>query len=270
MGSTDFTDIAKRYESDSIIQRSAADKLLDLLAIKRDDDVLDLGCGTGNLTRKIRTLTSGNVVGIDASEGMISEAEGKRHGRAIAFENRNAGTLPYRDAFSVIFCNSTFQWFRDPVGVLANCHMALRNSGRMAIQAPAKTVYCPNFLTALEAVASDPRTAKTFAGFDPPWLFLNTVDEYAALFKQAGFSVPFARIEAIATVHSPEEVMSIFESGAAAGYLNQDHYSKPVDETYAQSFREIVRRSFQQQADRNGKVALLFNRIYLLAIQERS
>jgi len=270
MSATNFTEIAKRYERDSLIQKSAAEKLISLLDIQRTDDILDLGCGTGSLSRKLRSLTEGRVVGVDLAEGMVREAEADRGGLAISFENRSGEALPYQDAFSVIFCNSTFQWFRDPARTLDNCHQALRNRGRMGIQAPAKKEYCPNFLAAIDAVATDPKTATAFAGFRPPWLFLDTADEYASLFRQAGFSVPFARIEAIATLHSPDEVMTIFESGAAAGYLNQDHYSTPIDAAYTRSFREIARRSFQQQADRNGKVVLLFNRIYLLAIKERS
>ena len=74
MKTTDFTDISSRYERDSLIQKSAADKLVCLLDIRRDDDVLDLGCGTGSLTRKIRAVTDGRVVGVDPSAGMIREA----------------------------------------------------------------------------------------------------------------------------------------------------------------------------------------------------
>ncbi len=137
----------------------------------------------------------------------------------------------------------------------------------MGIQTPAKKTYCPNFLRAIAAVADDPRTAKTFAGFRPPWLFLDTAEEYAALFTRAGFSVPFARIESISTFHAPDEVMTIFESGAAAGYLNQEYYSKPVDEPYSKAFREVVKKSFQRQVNREGKVELVFNRIYLVAMK---
>lgn len=139
----------------------------------------------------------------------------------------------------------------------------------MGIQAPAKKMYCPNFLAAIDAVAKDPRTARIFAGFRPPWLFLDSADEYAALFREAGFTVPFAKIETVTTLHSPDEMMTIFESGAAAGYLNQEYYSTPADEAYAMAFREVVKGSFHNQANAQGKVDLVFNRIYLLAVKLR-
>ena len=76
----DFSAIAARYEAHSLIQTPAADLLLDLLEIGNSDDVLDLGCGSGKPTRKIREITRGKVVGIDPSEGMIKEAVEKSRG----------------------------------------------------------------------------------------------------------------------------------------------------------------------------------------------
>ena len=54
MKATDFTEISARYERDSLIQKSAAEKLIGLLGIRRNDNVLDLGGGTGSLTRKLK------------------------------------------------------------------------------------------------------------------------------------------------------------------------------------------------------------------------
>lgn len=69
-----FSKIASKYEELSLVQKSAGDMLIALLEITKDDDVLDIVCGTGHLTKKIREITKGMVVGIDSSEGMIREA----------------------------------------------------------------------------------------------------------------------------------------------------------------------------------------------------
>ena len=265
MKSNDFTNIAARYEQDSLIQKSAAEKLISLLDIQRSDDVLDLGCGTGALTRKIRATTAGLIVGVDSSAGMIREAESGRQGMDIIYDVKTAEELDYREGFTVIFCNSAFQWFRDSGLALKNCYAALRKGGRMGIQAPAKKVYCPNFVKAIDAVATDARTSRTFAEFTAPWLFLDSPEDYSALFERAGFAVPFSVIEEIRTLHSPDEMMTIFESGAAAGYLNKEHYGVPIDEVYITAFREIVKKCFIRQADKDGRVELIFNRIYLIA-----
>jgi len=267
MKSNYFTKIAAKYEQHSLIQKSAADKLIGLLDIQRNDEVLDLGCGTGALARKIRAKTAGLIVGLDPSAGMIREAESGQQGMDILYDVKKAEEFAYHDKFTVIFCNSAFQWFRDPRLALRNCHAALKEGGRMGIQAPAKKTYCPNFLAGIDAVARDPRTARTFAGFKSPWLFFDAAEEYAELFKQADFALPFAKIETISTMHSPDEVMTIFESGAAAGYLNQEYYSTKIDEEYARAFREIMKAAFQSQTTALGRVELVFNRIYLVAVK---
>lgn len=264
---TDFSCISARYEHDSLIQKSAAEKLFGLLAIGGDENVLDLGCGTGNLTRRIRGMTGGRVVGVDPSEGMIREAASLA-GNDMSHMVLGAEDLAFDNEFDVIFCNSAFQWFGKPQQTLANCCNALRKGGRIGIQAPARENYCPNFVSAIEAVACATRTKDLFAGFRPPWLFLEAADEYGALFKEAGFSVSFSRIEELATFHTVEEVMTIFESGAAAGYLNQEYYETRIDAVYCNEFRRIVQDSFHNQAAENGKVELLFNRIYLVAMKE--
>lgn len=263
MTGTNFSEIAKRYERDSLIQKSAAEKLLSLLAIGGDDRILDLGCGAGNLTRKLRKLTSGLVVGIDQAPEMIRQAQ-KSGAKDIEFRVAGVEGLADTDAFDVIFCNSAFQWFPKPGLALANCFRALKNGGRMGIQAPAKKEYCPNFLEAVAEVACDTRTAGTFANFRSPWLFFDSAGEYAELFERAGFEVRFGVIEEQITHHDPGQVMAIFESGAAAGYLNPDCYRTNFGRDYVETFREIVAHSFRQKVDEAGRVSLLFNRIYLV------
>lgn len=269
MSGFDFSNIAARYEEQSLVQRSAADVLLKLLEIGRDDDVLDIGCGVGNLTRKIRGLANrGKVVGIDPSEGMIRGAIESSKNMDISFEVKSAEEMDYTDSFSVVFCNSSFQWFKDPQKAVRNCCKALRKGGRMGIQAPARRAYSPNFIYAIQKVKEDPGTKDTFAHFKEPWFFLETAGEYKDLFEKNGFTVAFSKIENIKTGYTPEEVFNVFSSGAIAGYLNQDFYDTDIGEDYVENFKAIVRDAFVRQADEEGKVELVFNRIFLVAAKE--
>jgi trans-aconitate methyltransferase len=265
MASTSFTEISARYETDSLIQKSAAERLLSLLDIQRHEAVLDLGCGTGSLSRRIRQLTDALVTGIDPSPGMIETARNAPGVHDIAFIHSSAEDLAFSEVFDIIFCNSAFQWFVSPKKALAAGYAALRPCGRLGIQAPARSNYCPNFLAAVADVAQDPRTSANFARFNSPWLFLEQADDYRALFQQAGFSVPFAAIEELAAPYTPDQVLTIFESGAAAGYLKRDAYTGGYDEDYPAVFREIVAAAFRRQAGQDGLVQLVFNRIYLIA-----
>jgi ubiquinone/menaquinone biosynthesis C-methylase UbiE len=262
---TDFTEIAKKYEKDSLVQRSASEQLFDLLKINTTDDVLDLGCGAGNLTKKIAEITKGKVVGVDASEGMIREAKINYGGLGIEFDVCPVESLKYTDCFDVIFCNSTFQWFKHPQAALKSCFNALRLNGKMGIQAAGGKVYCPNFIQGIQKVAIDPYLSRQFANFNSPWNFMETSKEYAALFENAGFEVLHAAIDQTQSFHSPEEALKIFDSGAAAGYLNQQYYSCPISEDYKAAFRKVMMESFKEQANSQGKVNLVFHRIFLLA-----
>lgn len=60
-------------------ERQFRESTVDLAAITRGHTVLDVGCGTGNLTMaaKIRAGTDGEVYGIDAAPEMIQKAERK-------------------------------------------------------------------------------------------------------------------------------------------------------------------------------------------------
>lgn len=162
----------------------------------------------------------------------------------------SAEKLNYENEFDIIFCNSVFQWFKKPIPALSACRNALKKNGKMAIQAPARDDYCPNFIDAIEEVRKDRSTKDIFAGFTSPWLFFNTAEEYSDLFKDAGFTIRESTIDKVVTENTPEEVYTIFESGAAAGYLNEEYYNTMITQDSIKSFRKIVRDSFVNQAGR--------------------
>ncbi len=241
---------------------------MSLLNIRDNEDVMDLGCGTRSLTRKIRGITDGVVAGVDISEGMIKEAIEKSRGLKIVYEIKRAEDIDYREEFDIIICNSAFQWFNDPEKAIKNCYEALRENGRLGIQAPAKKVYCPNFVDAVNMVKGDKRTKDIFSHFKEPWFFLETSKEYKALFEKFGFKVIISKLEEIETRHKPEDVFEIFSSGAIAGYLNQNYYDVKLTEGYILAFKDIVRKAFEKQADEGGEVKLKFNRIFLTGFKD--
>lgn len=133
---SDFTSIAPIYRQSATLQTSAAERLFWMLGVTRDDDVLDLGCGTGHLSQEVRLLTDGRVVGVDPSAGMIGLAR-EAVPDTVEFVQAAAEDLDMPGSFDVILCNSAFQWFTDVPRELANCRSALRPGGRMAMPAPA-------------------------------------------------------------------------------------------------------------------------------------
>jgi len=88
------------------------------------------------------------------------------------------------------------------------------------------------------------------------------------LFEKYRFRIVLSKIGSIRTKHTPEEVFNIFSSGAVAGYLSQDFYDVEINTDYTDSFKEIVKDAFVQQANNHGEMELIFNRIFLVAVKE--
>ena len=117
----DFSPIATEYQRRASVQQAAGEALLDMLAVASAEDVLDLACGPGALTARLRNLTTGRVTGCDAASGMIAEARRQYGDGGIEFVECDAAALPFAGEFDAVYCNSSFQWFADPTAVLASC-----------------------------------------------------------------------------------------------------------------------------------------------------
>jgi len=191
---------AQDYAANSSAQYGWGRELMDKLALRGDERILDIGCGDGKLTALLALrVPAGVVVGIDASAEMVALAserwgEGNRlmFRQMDAQEIRSAADLAGR--FDVVFSNSALHWVSDPPAVLAGIHHSLRVGGRVLIQTPG-TGNCAAFVDATDRVRMMPRWRGYFADFRFPWLFCETED-YACWLPQAGL-----RIDAIERQH---------------------------------------------------------------------
>lgn len=99
-----------------------------LAVIGSTDDVLDVACGTGALTREVRARTSGRVVGVDLNPGMLAVAA--RRGGDIDYREADAQALPFSDAeFAVAVSQFGLMFLPDPVaGVKEMARVASRGA----------------------------------------------------------------------------------------------------------------------------------------------
>ena len=96
--------------------------------------VLDVGCGTGGLLRKIlNEYPCSRLVGIDPSNKAISLARHITSGKAITLLNMSAEHMKFADEFEmVILCESLYA-VKDKKKVVFNCWRALKNQGTIII-----------------------------------------------------------------------------------------------------------------------------------------
>jgi SAM-dependent methyltransferase len=101
-------------------------------------DVLDLGCGSGDLAR---CLDDGGyrVTGCDIAPGMLREAAAAGGGRAVRWVRLDPGwrTLPFETAsFDAVVASSVLEYVPDPLAVLEECARVLRPGGALLCTVP--------------------------------------------------------------------------------------------------------------------------------------
>lgn len=91
-----------------------ADAIADIAQIERTDDVVDVACGTGALTRALRRRTTARVVGVDINPGMLDVA--RHHGRDIDYVHGDAQDLMFAAGeFDVATTQFGIMFLPDPV-----------------------------------------------------------------------------------------------------------------------------------------------------------
>ena len=120
---------AARYAATAHFVPALGAAVLDLLAPKTGERILDLGCGDGALTGKL--LAAGaEVVAVDAAPDMVAAACAKgidarvMAGQSLAFERE----------FDAVFSNAALHWMRPPEAVLAGVRRALKPGGRFVAE----------------------------------------------------------------------------------------------------------------------------------------
>jgi trans-aconitate 2-methyltransferase len=138
-------------------QRFASERaapFFDLLGLLQPLDsprVVDLGCGTGELTAQAhQRLGARGTLGIDNSPTMLSRAHAL-HVDGLAFEHGDIAEFTGAAAFDVVLSNAALQWVSDHPAVLARWSRALSDRGQLAVQLPANSDH-PSHLIAVESV----------------------------------------------------------------------------------------------------------------------
>lgn len=153
--------------------------VMDLLAPRKGERILDLGCGDGRLTEKI-AATGAQVIGADASLELLASAAA----RGLQTVHADGHALPFDQEFDAVFSNAAMHWMKRPAEVIAGVHRALKPGGRFVGEFGGYgnvAAICTGLIAVLARRGIDGR--ENF-----PWFF-PSAPEYTALLEAGGFKV---------------------------------------------------------------------------------
>jgi trans-aconitate 2-methyltransferase len=188
-------------------QREREQPFFDLLALVRPAPAMravDLGCGTGKLTRALHEqLAARETLGIDRSDSMLAAMRDAPQPPGLSFETGTIETFAEgevarrlqpsgsADGWDLIFSNAALHWVDDHERLIAQLASALAPSGQLAFQVPAQHDTLTHLVA--EEIAREEPFASAFGGWRRSQPVL-TVDAYARLLYRCGFTNQSAQL----------------------------------------------------------------------------
>jgi trans-aconitate 2-methyltransferase len=209
---------ARDYQKNSEAQLKWGRELIAKLALKGQEDVLDIGCGDGKVTAEIaRYVPQGNVVGIDNSQDMIDLAVNTFKSGIypnLRFEQMDARNLSFDNQFDIVFSNAVLHWVSDHLSVLKGINRSLTRGGRILLQMGGRG-NISGMLNVVNNLIHSKRWEKYFVGFVFPYSFYGP-EEYKNWLSESGLKP--VRVELI-----PKDMTHQGKEGVASWFRTTWH-----------------------------------------------
>lgn len=232
------------------------ESLVDLLQANRKEEVLDLGCGSGELTHKISEVAK-KVIGMDSSEEMIENAKSKFE--TIEFILGDATNFQFGEKkFDAIFSNAVLHWITSPEKPIHCMYETLRKGGRIVLEFGGKG-NVQNILKELRKSLKDRGYTKLS---DLEIWYFPSIGEYSTLLEKQGFFVTFAEhfdrwTELVDEKNGIQDWLSMFAPSLLGGI-------KPEE---TEEIKKEVQENLKTTNFQNGKWYADYKRIRIKAIK---
>lgn len=175
------------YQGKHAFVWQAAQDLLGLLDLQPGQKILDVGCGTGQLTDAI-AQTGAAVLGIDKSPEMIHQA--RQNFPTYQFEIADATDFDFGHDFDAVFSNAALHWITPPQHAAACMALALRPGGKLVVE------FGGHGNVQVISSAADHAAHAVGVNLDAcrqSWFF-PTVGQYATMLESVGLEVGLATL----------------------------------------------------------------------------
>jgi len=127
----DFDDFIKKLELQAL--ETAEERLPLYLEVGLKDAklILDVGCGSGMVTKDIANLTKGKVIGVDGSQDMIDVAtKVLKSKKNVELQVNDAQNLDFdENTFDIVTCNLLLMWVKNPQEVVNEMARVVKPGG---------------------------------------------------------------------------------------------------------------------------------------------
>jgi trans-aconitate 2-methyltransferase len=220
---------------------------LDLLAMVTPvpgGRVVDLGCGTGELTRLLHEHTgAAETVGVDSAETMLAKSA-QFAGPGLRFEQGTIETYRPGAPFDVVFSNAAYQWVPNHAALIPGLTALVASGGQFAFQVPANDDHASH-VVAREVAAEEPyRTA--LGGYERTWPVMKP-EWYAETLDTLGFADLNVRMQVYG--HHLESTGAVVE-WVKGTYLTDYARRMPSElyESYLVRYREALLRRLGERS----------------------
>lgn len=230
--------MAEKYSELNDFQIILGKRLTELIGIKRGNNVVDIGCGTGEITAYVADIvgTEGLCVGVDPDANRISIAKRKHtlDRKNLCFVHGDSSSnFPHcNEAFyDVVLCSSVFHWLneQEKVTFLETTFRCLKAEGKIAILSQEKN---PELFTRVPELLPDEEVERN----RPPFNLVSKSDAEGML-QQAGFEVQCGYyFQDEYTFLSLENYLTWY---CASGYVDESKILPQKKRLFAQEFVKL-------------------------------
>lgn len=244
-----------QYEKFAIERTEPFYDLIQLISPNENMKVLDLGCGTGELTSRLHDVIHAKMtLGIDSSPAMLEKCKAYVQPN-LAFQLQDIDQFIPSEKYDLIFSNAALQWLPNHEKLFARLTGYLSNRGQLAIQVPANFDHPAHVIA--KDIAKEIFPAKLGKGRDPSVL---TVDQYAQLFYDLGFKEQEVRLQVYSHVLESTESVVEWLKGSLFTY-----YQSKLSPQEFEEFLQIYRKRLINHYGLINPFFLAFKRMLLWA-----
>jgi trans-aconitate methyltransferase len=212
-----------RYAQNARFVADLGAPVVELLAPRPGERILDLGCGDGALTEKL-VAAGCTVVGVDGSAEQIAAA----CQRGLDARVKNGEQLDFNREFDAVFSNAALHWMKRADAVIDGVRRALKPGGRFVAEMGG--------FGCVAKVRGALTTALAKRGIDTepldPWYF-PTAEDYGGRLKAHGFT-----IDSISLFDRPTEL-----PGALTAWL--ETFGEPFTHSLPPAERDDLRHEVE-------------------------